>query len=332
MSHRDSPAEEDDAASAAADELAASAAVEHEIVTTLFDLGRQVTAVLDLDDLLHEDPGSHRPADLVRGLRGLPARRAPRRAEGRAYTVGYPRRATNRSGSSSVRDSSAPRSASQQPLLVNDLDVRSALRRVRARHGVGNRRAAAAQVEADRRAQHAQPAPGSIQPQRRRDAAPDRGARRDRARQRQALRAEPSRRRGARDARRDRPRGRVGARPRSAVRAHRAAHQATHRLPDVRHPAAQRSRTSSRSRSRCSSARSATCRASGSARASSVTRRSIASRCSWRTCRRIRATSASCPTCAPSSRSRCSSRTAASASSTSRAPSSTRSASATSRS
>jgi hypothetical protein len=35
VSHRDSPAEEDDALSTA-DELAASAAVEHEIVKTLF--------------------------------------------------------------------------------------------------------------------------------------------------------------------------------------------------------------------------------------------------------------------------------------------------------
>ena len=56
VSHPDSPAEEDDAAAAAADELAASAAVEHQIVRTLFNLGRQVTAVLDLDDLLTKIP------------------------------------------------------------------------------------------------------------------------------------------------------------------------------------------------------------------------------------------------------------------------------------
>jgi hypothetical protein len=29
---------------------------EHELLTTLFDLGRQVTSVLDLDDLLHQIP------------------------------------------------------------------------------------------------------------------------------------------------------------------------------------------------------------------------------------------------------------------------------------
>ena len=56
MSYRDSPTEADDAALSAADELAASAAVEHQIVKTLFDLGRQVTAVLDLDALLTKIP------------------------------------------------------------------------------------------------------------------------------------------------------------------------------------------------------------------------------------------------------------------------------------
>ena len=78
MSYRDSPTEADDAALSAADELAASAAVEHQIVKTLFDLGRQVTAVLDFDALLPEDPAPDRAPDLVRGLRGLPPRRAPR--------------------------------------------------------------------------------------------------------------------------------------------------------------------------------------------------------------------------------------------------------------
>ena len=35
---------------------AAPTAAENEIVTTLFDLGRQVTSVLDLDDLLRQIP------------------------------------------------------------------------------------------------------------------------------------------------------------------------------------------------------------------------------------------------------------------------------------
>ncbi len=115
MSHRDS----DDEPLSAADELAASAAVEHEIVKTLFDLGRQVTAVLDLDDLLTKIPV------LIGRLISFEAFAVylldERRGELRvAYSVGYP-------------DSSEPRRlklgeglvgaavASQQPLVVNDL-------------------------------------------------------------------------------------------------------------------------------------------------------------------------------------------------------------------
>ena len=120
--------------------------------------------------------------------------------------------------------------------------------------------------KADRRAEPPQPQPRSVQRPRRRDPAPVRRARRHRARQRAALRAEPARRRSARDAGRDRPRGRVRARPRSAVRAHRAAHQARHRLPDVRHPAPQRRRRARDQAGACTSARSATCRASSSAK------------------------------------------------------------------
>ena len=82
---------------------------------------------------------------------------------------------------------------------------------------------------------------GQFTAARRRDPAPVRRARRGRARQRAAVRAEPARRRCVRDARRDRPRGRVAARSRSAVRAHRAADQARGRLPHVRDPAARTS-------------------------------------------------------------------------------------------
>ena len=119
MSHRDSPTEADDAALSAADELAASAAVEQEIVKTLFDLGRQVTAVLDFDELLPQIPL------LIARLISFEAFAVylldERRGELHiAYSVGYP-------------DSVAPLRlklgqglvgaavASQQPLLVNDL-------------------------------------------------------------------------------------------------------------------------------------------------------------------------------------------------------------------
>ena len=119
MSHRDSPAEEDDAASAAADELAASAAVEHQIVRTLFNLGRQVTAVLDLDDLLTKIPV------LIGRLISFEAFAVylldERRGELKsAYAVGYPpsdEPLRLKLGQGLV----GAAVASHQPLVVNDL-------------------------------------------------------------------------------------------------------------------------------------------------------------------------------------------------------------------
>jgi sigma-B regulation protein RsbU (phosphoserine phosphatase) len=122
VSHRESPAgdgEEDDAALSAADELPASGAVEHQIVKTLFDLGRQVTAVLDLDALLTKIPvlTARLIAFEAFAVYLLDGRRGELKV---AYSVGYP-------------DSVAPLRlklgqglvgaavASQQPLVVNDL-------------------------------------------------------------------------------------------------------------------------------------------------------------------------------------------------------------------
>lgn len=94
---------------------------EHELVTTLFDLGRQVTAVLDLDDLLQQIPR------LIGRLISFEAFAVylldERRGELRtAYTVGYPpgdqpmrlKPGVGLVGTSVV---------SEQPLLVNDLAV-----------------------------------------------------------------------------------------------------------------------------------------------------------------------------------------------------------------
>ena len=106
----------DDAALAAA---AADAHTEHELVTTLFDLGRQVTAVLDLDDLLQQIPrliGRLIPFEAF-GVYLLDAKRAELRA---AYSVGYPPRDAQvrlRLGEGLV----GAAVASEQPLLVNDL-------------------------------------------------------------------------------------------------------------------------------------------------------------------------------------------------------------------
>jgi phosphoserine phosphatase RsbU/P len=98
-----------------------SAPLDQDIVATLFDLGRQVTAVLDLEDLLQEIP------QLIGRLIAFEAFAVylldERRGELRvAYAVGYPPseqpvRLTLGEGliGASV--------ASQQPLLVNDLNA-----------------------------------------------------------------------------------------------------------------------------------------------------------------------------------------------------------------
>ena len=73
------------------------------------------------------------------------------------------------------------------PLLVNDVAADPRYVSVVPGHGVGAGRAAAAQEAADRRAQHPQPPQGSVHPRRDvRAAAPVRGARRGRHRQRAA--------------------------------------------------------------------------------------------------------------------------------------------------
>lgn len=92
---------------------------ERELVTTLFDLGRQVTAVLDFDDLLQQIPR------LIGRLISFEAFAVylldERRGELRtAYTVGYP------AGEHPVRLKPGvglvgAAVASEQPLLVNDL-------------------------------------------------------------------------------------------------------------------------------------------------------------------------------------------------------------------
>ncbi len=94
-------------------------AAEHDLVTTLFDLGRQVTSVLDLDELLHQIPR------LIGRLISFEAfavyllddRRAELRA---AYSVGYPdsdRPLRLKLGTGLI----GAAISSEQPLLVNDL-------------------------------------------------------------------------------------------------------------------------------------------------------------------------------------------------------------------
>ena len=104
-----------DHAAAAGHELA----FEHELVTTLFDLGRQVAGVLDEDELLQQIPR------LIRRLISfeafavylLDARRGELRV---AYSVGYP--VVNESRTLSLGQGLVGAAVeSGQPLLVNDL-------------------------------------------------------------------------------------------------------------------------------------------------------------------------------------------------------------------
>jgi sigma-B regulation protein RsbU (phosphoserine phosphatase) len=97
----------------------ATAPAEHEIVTALFDLGRQVTAVLDLEDLLPQIPR------LIGRLISFEAFAVylldDRRNELTiAYSLGYPQRDTPirlKPGKGLIGTAVA----SEQPLLVNDL-------------------------------------------------------------------------------------------------------------------------------------------------------------------------------------------------------------------
>jgi sigma-B regulation protein RsbU (phosphoserine phosphatase) len=96
-------------------------AAEHELVTTLFDLGRQVTGVLDFDDLLQQIP--RLIARLINydafAVYLLDERRGELRS---AYLVGYPDPITPirlKLGQGLVGTAVA----TEQPVLVNDLSV-----------------------------------------------------------------------------------------------------------------------------------------------------------------------------------------------------------------
>ena len=107
-----------DGPSAPADVSTPSAA-EHDIVTTLFDLGRQVTSVLDFDQLLQQIPRlmSRLIAFEAFAVYLLDERRAELKV---AYSVGYPQREAPlrlRTGEGLVGSAVA----SEQPLLINDL-------------------------------------------------------------------------------------------------------------------------------------------------------------------------------------------------------------------
>jgi phosphoserine phosphatase RsbU/P len=96
-----------------------SVPLDHDIVETLFDLGRQVTAVLDLDELLQQIPrliGRLIPFEAF-AVYLLDGRRGELRV---AYAVGYP--PTEQPMKLQIGEGLIGAAvASQQPLLVNDL-------------------------------------------------------------------------------------------------------------------------------------------------------------------------------------------------------------------
>lgn len=99
---------------------APGAVAEHKLVDTLFDLGRQVTSVLDFDDLLEQIPRliSRLISFEAFAVYLLDERRNELRA---AYRVGYPDNTTFRLSPGQGLVGAAV--ATEQPVLVNDLDT-----------------------------------------------------------------------------------------------------------------------------------------------------------------------------------------------------------------
>jgi sigma-B regulation protein RsbU (phosphoserine phosphatase) len=98
---------------------AAPAAAEHQIVTTLFDLGRQVTSVLDLDDLLRQLPRliARLISFDVFAVYLLDHRRGELKV---AYSIGYP--AQDKPHRLKLGEGLVGAAvATEQPLLVNDV-------------------------------------------------------------------------------------------------------------------------------------------------------------------------------------------------------------------
>ena len=209
---------------------------EQETLTTLFDLGRQVTAVLDFDELLAQIPtliGRLIQFDAF-AVYLLDERRGELRV---AYSVGYPEHAEPMRlalGQGLVGEAVR----SQMPLMVNDVSAdpryvgvvggmaaELVVPLLHKKRPIGALNLLSHQTDAFT-AGRCRSAPAVRRPRRRRD------------RQRALVRAEPLRRRSVRNAGRNRPRRRGRPRRRRAVRAHRAADEARDRLPHVRHLAA----------------------------------------------------------------------------------------------
>ena len=91
-----------------------------EALPTLFALGREVTSVLDLDELLPKIPAADRPPDQISSVCRLPARSERRRAHV-AYSVGYPDDVARTLRLKVGHGLVGAAVAEGQPLLVNDV-------------------------------------------------------------------------------------------------------------------------------------------------------------------------------------------------------------------
>ena len=100
---------------------------------TLFELGREVTSVLDLDELLREDSPADRADDEIHGIRGLSARRGQGRAVDRLLGRLSGRRRAD-APAQGRRGSRRSAVAEGRPILVNDVQpIRDMSRQCRAR-------------------------------------------------------------------------------------------------------------------------------------------------------------------------------------------------------
>ena len=214
-------------------------ATESELLSTLFELGREVTSVLDLADLLEKIP------QLIARLTRFSAFSVYLLDEGRqelhvAYAVGYPQDVV-RTLRLKVGQGVVGAAVEQgRPILVNDIGKEprfmGPLRNMVSQLAVPMRR----KGTRDWRAQPAQRAPGCVHRPGRNAAAAVRRACGRRHRERAAVRVRAPLHGNARDARGNRPRDVLDPRSRGPAHAHREPDQARRRLPDVRHPAAQR--------------------------------------------------------------------------------------------
>ena len=211
-----------------------------ELLSTLFELGREVTSVLDLEELLAKIP------QLIARLTRFSAfsvyllDESGRSCESR-YAVGYPEeRADDAAAARSVQGVVGAAVQEGRPILVNDIRreprYKGPLRNMLSQLAVPMRRKGKV-IGALNLLNEVEGAFTSQDEALLRQFAAHVAVAIENAR---LFESRAALRRHARDARRDRPRDVVDPRPRRPAHAHRQPDQAADRLPNLRHPAARR--------------------------------------------------------------------------------------------